>query len=123
MISVAYLACPHQHKDIAIKKMRLEAVTHVAALLHGNEDYVYSPLTHNIPLSAHGLEQSFDLWKLFDLEMIERCDKLYVLTLPGWEESEGVQAEIAHAKKHNKPIKMLEYDLELRQLLERSHSY
>ncbi|PCI95963.1 hypothetical protein COB11_00765 [Candidatus Aerophobetes bacterium] len=121
MISVSYLACPHQHKDKDIKRKRLDAVTHVAALLHGKEDYVYSPLTHNLPMSCYGLEQSFDLWKAFDLEMVERCDRLYVLTLPGWDASEGVQAEIAHAKKLNKPIKMLEYDLESKQLLERSY--
>lgn len=121
MFSVSYLACPYQHIDKKIRQQRLEAVTHVAALLHGKEDFVYSPLTHNIPMSVFGLEQSFDLWKAFDLEMLERCDKLYILTLPGWDISRGVQSELAHAKKHNKPIRMLEYDLSLKHLLERTH--
>lgn len=113
---ISYLACPYQHEDPTIKALRLDIVTEVAALLHSRGIYVFSPLTHNYPLIQKGLLQTWDTWRKFDLELLERCDKLLVLSLPGWDVSKGVQAEINHAKDLNIPIQMLNYCINSRQL-------
>lgn len=107
--SIAYLACPYHHENPIIKEQRLRIVTEVAAEMHKQGSYVYSPLTHNHKLSELGVKGTWETWCHFDLEMLSRCDKLIVLTLPGWEVSRGVQAEIAHAKELSLPIQFLEH--------------
>lgn len=108
-LSIAYLACPYHHEDRAVKAQRLKIVTAVAAWFHLKRYYVYSPLTHNSPLAEHGVHGTWDAWCHFDLEMLKRCDKLLVLTLPGWEISKGVQAEIAYAKELEIPVEFVPY--------------
>lgn len=51
---------------------------------------------------------SWEYWKNFDTEMLIRCDALLVATIPGWEKSIGVQAEIQIAKDLKKPIKYVD---------------
>jgi len=104
---ISYLACPYHHDNPLIKAQRLQTVTKTAAELFTQGIYVYSPLTHNSKLTELGVGGTWDTWCDFDLEMLSRCDKLIVLTLPGWEQSRGVCAEIAHAKKLHKPIEFL----------------
>lgn len=102
--TIAYLACPYSHPDPLVKKMRLRVVTWFAFELIKAGEFVYSPLTHNIPIDEHGFHGNWLTWKHFDHNMLSRCDKLIVLKLPGWEQSEGVTAEIAYAQALNLPI-------------------
>ena len=60
---------------------------------------VFSPLTHNAPLVESGLPRGWQYWKVYDRTLVERCDRLIVLTLSGWDTSEGVRQEIAIAKE------------------------
>jgi hypothetical protein len=41
----------------------------------------------------------------FDLQHLRRCDELVILTLDGWRENEGVQAEIRLAHELGEPIR------------------
>jgi hypothetical protein len=67
------------------------------------------------PLSKHFLKDHADIpltwefWKTYSEKLMEKCDSLYVIMLPGWKESVGVQAEIELAKKMSKEIKYLDY--------------
>jgi hypothetical protein len=40
--------------------------------------------------------------------MLQRCDELAVLKLPGWRESTGVTAEIAIAREFGLPVRFIE---------------
>lgn len=105
---ISYLACPYSHPDPEIKALRHHLVNRMALELHKRGRMVFSPLTHNIPLiQVSGKQNFWDDWGRFDLTMLERCDELIVLQVPGWEESKGVTNEIAHAKKLNIPIEMI----------------
>ncbi len=120
---VAYLASPYAHKDESIKLYRQQAVTKAAARLQENGHFVFSPLTHNIPLIEEGITNSWDTWKSYDLSMLLKCDALYVLKLEGWETSQGVQEEIKAAKEIGLPIYELDYvdeKIDLTQLLNAS---
>lgn len=43
-----------------------------------------------------------DAWLTGDLELLRRCDA--VVMVPGWEYSQGAQAERKYAKEHNIPV-------------------
>lgn len=119
MPSVAYLACPYSHPDPKVRQERAETVTRVAGQLIRQGIFVYSPLTHNLPfVEMLSLPTGWMNWAAFDHEMVSRCDRLFVLKLPGWEESKGVAAEVAHAQSLGLPIEWLEYSPELAGVLE-----
>ena len=42
-----------------------------------------------------------------NFDAVNRCDGIYILTMPGWKESEGVQMELGWAE--NKPHFMINY--------------
>lgn len=105
---LAYLACPYSHPDKEIMEARYHLANRMAYAFHQRGRMVYSPLTHNITLTKlnHG-KASWQEWKEFDLTMLSRCNELIVLIIPGWQESKGVACEIAHAKKLDLPIEMI----------------
>jgi|GEM_PF-430587 len=112
-MSLAYLAAPYSHPNPQIKDWRYKAVTKVAAELLKEKQMVYSPLTHNVPLSRLGVVGSWETWRELDHHMLSKCDLLIVLTLEGWETSTGVLSEIEFAKEKNIPIHYKEFTHEV----------
>lgn len=45
------------------------------------------------------LDLSWEYWKEYTIDLIKRCDEIYVLCSDGWETSTGVQDEIKLAKE------------------------
>lgn len=59
-------------------------------------------------LTGLSIGKSSGVWADFrtgDLAMVTAMDELWVVMLPGWDESTGVRAEIRHARALNKPVK------------------
>lgn len=106
---LTYLACPYSHPDPNVQHMRHMIVNRVALELLKQGRFVYSPLTHNIPLSKLCNEiRNWAFWGKYDKAMLTKCNTLLVLTLPGWKTSNGVSAEIEFAKQLNLTIEMLD---------------
>lgn len=116
-IMISYLACPYTHADPKVKAWRVEAARRVAHYLILQGHFIYSPLTHNMPIDSLGIHGDWLTWRDFDHEMVARCDKLLVLRLSGWRESRGVQAEINHAKMLHKPIEEIDLPEEVKRQL------
>jgi hypothetical protein len=71
----------------------------------------FSPIVHNhtvVTLCVEQLPTGWEFWQKYDSDMLKRCDELYVLKLPGWEESVGVNAERELAKNLGIPITYVE---------------
>lgn len=113
---IVYLACPYASRHKELRDIRLTLVTEMAGLLMNTGQVIFSPLTHNAPISkAFELPNGWDFWSQIDLAFLSHCSHLLVLTLPGWKESTGVQAEIKAARAQGIPISYLTYpDLEAR---------
>lgn len=72
---------------------------------------VFSPIAHSHPIEQHfdeGGVEGHDFWLRQDFAVLDRCSKLVVLTLPGWEQSRGVAAEIARAHELGIPLEFME---------------
>lgn len=109
MTELGYLACPFNHPDPEVMEQRFRIVTRVAGQLIAKGIYVFSPITHNVPILRHaGVAAGWKEWQNFDLAVLERCNRLYVLKLEGWERSTGVLAEIEFAKRRGIPTEYLE---------------
>jgi len=102
---VSYLCAPYNHPDSAVREERFNLITELAAQLIEKGTYVFSPITHNIPIRDLGKMTSWDDWAHYDLTMLSLCKELIFYKLPGWEESKGVYAELIFAKERNIPIR------------------
>ena len=99
-----YLASPYTHRDVHVREWRFREACRAAAALLRAGITVLSPIAHSHPIAAFGMPTSWEFWSQVDREYLTRCDVLAVLTLPGWRESVGVQAEIALAGELGLPI-------------------
>ena len=79
---------------------RFNAVTELARFLIEQNQIVYSPLTMTHPIDIrmkHDPGSAF--WVKFDEAFMAHCGRVFVLKLPGWEQSSGVDREIAFFKE------------------------
>jgi hypothetical protein len=108
--SVVYLATPYTHARRSVEQRRFERVTVVSGLLIKAGVVNFSPITQ-----SHEQNRMVDLpghwafWQYIDTEFLHRCDEIYVLAEPGWQESAGVLAEIKIMRKLKKPIRYIQY--------------
>jgi hypothetical protein len=99
-----YLAAPYSHPDPTVREERYQKVCEVTAILIRAGFPVFSPITHSHPLVAYGLPTDWRFWSRLDEIYLKRCTMLLVLTFEGWDESEGVKAEIEMAKQLGIPL-------------------
>lgn len=105
MGTLAYLASPYSDADPAVQQERHAAVCRKAGELISQGRNVLSPIAHNLAIISETKALSgWDRWRQQDEAMLRACDELLVLRLPGWESSEGVQAEMEIAIQLGLPI-------------------
>jgi hypothetical protein len=105
-----YLACPYSHPLEGVRKARFRAANIAAARLMAEGHIVYSAISMCHPIATEnnlGLDWSF--WHPNDVFFIGACDEVRVLKLPGWEQSEGIAAEVRIAKSMNKKVTYMEW--------------
>jgi hypothetical protein len=109
MNELIYIAVPFSHKDKKVRDERFEKVTVFAGKLMSEGKYVFSPITHCYPIALrHSLPETWDYWQGYCELMVPKCNRLIVLKLEGWEDSEGVTAEIKLAEALGIPIEYVE---------------
>ncbi len=100
-----YLSIPYTGKEYV--SFRVSCA--VAAELAKAGNVVVAPVIYGHVLSDHGHAFDHDHdWLKHDLEILHHCNQVVVVKLKGWEESVGVQAEMAEAKKLGIPILFLD---------------
>jgi hypothetical protein len=102
-----YLASPYTHADPAVRQRRFEAACQAAARLIRQGKTVFSPIAHSHTICRYGLPLDWQFWQPHDRRYLQACDEVIVLMLDGWEESAGVQAEIAIARELGKPVSFI----------------
>jgi hypothetical protein len=111
LTKLVYIASPYTYKGIGIRlckrkimqKKRYEEVTRVAGLLEEKYPYAFIlPITMSHNTAKHMKVKNngeFKYWARRDLTYINKCDELWVVTMPGWDESIGVIEEIKFAEE------------------------
>lgn len=107
-----YLATPYSRYPAGQDAAFVEACEAVATLMRRGL-HVFSPIAHSHPVAEHGGLDPLcaDIWLPLDLAVLEKCSGMIVLKMPGWDKSDGVRAEIAHAMNHGVPITYLTWPL------------
>lgn len=105
MNSLIYLACPYTDPDLKVMEYRLGVAAAVASMMVKADLFVFSPLSYGESITVNGnLPRTWEFWEKFDAVMVSKSGLLIVISIDGWEESVGVQAEIKLAKKYGVPV-------------------
>jgi len=100
---LCYLASPYTDAYPDVQTMRFELAALAAGQLIKQGYFVFSPITHTHPIAIHStLPTDWQYWAEYDELMIRKCDLFVILTLDGWKESKGVQAELLIARNRRK---------------------
>jgi hypothetical protein len=88
-----------------MKEYRVQVARRIMKLLMLQGYIVMCPviLGHGL-----GLPTDWQFWEEYDIAFLEWCDEIWIIMLPGWKESNGVQSEIKVAKLLNKKRVYLE---------------
>jgi len=104
-----YLASPYSHKDPDVMQTRFWCAVETSAELIRDGRNIFSPIAHSHEMGLIlGDSCNHDLWLRVDLAMLAKAKKLVVLRLEGWEQSFGVQQEIALAEALHIPIEYID---------------
>ena len=102
---VTYIASPYTHKNKRVRSQRYYDVMDATAYFIKRNEVVYSPIVHSHPLAiAHDMPGDFEMWRKQCLGLLEKCDRVRVICLSGWEKSAGVRGELEHANNLGIPV-------------------
>src|ERR1035437_6004172 len=100
-----YLASPYSDPDPAVMASRHKQMLSITAAYMRSFLPVFSPIVHCHELAlTHSLPTDFEFWKNYCLDMLHASAVLYVIKLPGWEDSKGIKAEVAYAHTNLIPV-------------------
>jgi hypothetical protein len=107
-----YLASPYSQGGASANKRtrRFKQACKKAAELMQAGHNVFCPIAHSHPIEIHGLPtvEGHDFWLKQDFAVLEKCTKLVVYKMPGWNKSVGIGEEIKFAEAHGIPIEYIE---------------
>jgi hypothetical protein len=112
MTELIYLASPYSQGNASANKRtrRYKAACKKAAELMQAGHNVFAPIAHSHPIEIYGLDtiEGHDFWLKQDFAVLEKCTKLVVYKMPGWNKSVGIGKEIEFAEAHGIPIEYIE---------------
>src|SRR5690606_31871592 len=100
---ISFLSAPYTGSKEEIEN-RIKLLCLVDSVLMKNGEFTVSPLYKHFMLKFSDLPGSWEYWKSYSKELLLKCDKMIVLTIPGWETSTGVSGEIKYARENNIPV-------------------
>jgi len=102
-----YMCSPYTHDDPAVRQQRFESACRAAAALIRQGKTVFCPIAHGHAICRYGLPPNWAFWQRHDRRYLEVCSEVVVRMLDGWQQSEGVRAEIDIARALGKPVTFL----------------
>jgi hypothetical protein len=103
--TLIYLASPYSSPTIAIQQQRYELICQIAGELILQGHVVFSPVVHGHGIAEHGnVATDWTTWGRLDLELLRRCDEVWVAMISGWDNSIGVEEEVIIAIDLGKPV-------------------
>lgn len=100
-----FLASPYSDRRAEVRNERYLGAVKASAYLVRAGMAVYSPIAFWHPIAEiHSMPGDAAYWLEQNRAFIEKCDRLYLLMLDGWEKSVGVCLEVAMARALDKQI-------------------
>src|SRR6478609_6398821 len=108
-LKLIYLASPYTHANRFVRAARAREAARIAGVLASRGFHVYSPIAHGHALDYYTKPKiKYQYWIDSGLNMLERCDVMYVAMMKGWYQSVGIHTEISFAFQNDMPILFLD---------------
>ncbi len=130
LTKMIYICSPYSGKskykfvNYFIRLFRFRKITKIIGQLQDLYPYAFiGPITQSHLTAKYMKNQgtSFKSWELRDLTYIHHCNEVWVIMLPGWDESKGILEELNYSIKHCIKVKHIDPN-NLFTLMERSIS-
>jgi hypothetical protein len=106
-----YVASPYSHPDKAVRDARFREVCAFVARMFRDGMTAFSPIAHSHSIAEiYGLPVEFEFWKRFNIDMLRRCDALWIVKMDGWKTSRGIADELELAVSMNLPVRWINSD-------------
>lgn len=110
-MKLIYLSSPYTTGPDSPEKRQVDTDKATAWLMEHSGVYIFSPITYERRIKdIYGENKDWDFWGPRDAAMVEHADEVWVLCLPNWENSRGVNFEINEAKKLGKPVQYIQVE-------------
>ncbi|MCS2147435.1 DUF1937 family protein [Scandinavium manionii] len=105
-----FLACPYSHTDGVVVNERFNTCNQVAATIIESGNIVFSQVS-----MSHPINQVFQhtekgevgkRWAPIDAFFMSTMDELIIIDLPGWDQSVGIQREIAFFEQRGQRVSL-----------------
>lgn len=95
-----YVASPYSHPNPDMMVARHRLIESAVAVMLQDGMFVYSPIVHCHEIAMnHEMKTGFNYWENYNRAMLRKADRMIVMTIDGWKESKGVQAEVKYAQE------------------------
>lgn len=99
-----YLASPYTDNRPSMVEWRYKKNKRALRELTGLGYTVFAPVVVGHQLHKEGLDRDWAWWMQWSQVFLARSTRCFVLTLPGWENSKGVRAEVDYCVEHKIPV-------------------
>lgn len=108
-LGVVYLASPYTHDDVYIREDRfLRSCRACAFAMNVWGVNITSAIVFTHPLvTRYTMPVEWEFWAKYDEVIIDTCEEVWVLCVPGFTHSVGANAEIKLAKEKGKRLRYM----------------
>lgn len=104
----SFIASPYTHPDKVVMDQRFLEAVELCAWLTNQLYAVYSPIVSwHQTANLHELPKDHHFWKENSRQFLMNAQRLIILCIPGWQESQGVAFEALFAVSLSKPIYLI----------------
>lgn len=107
---IVYLATPYSHPSPEAREERFRISCRVAAWVMTQGHTVFCPIAHSHPIASHlpkELLMDHDFWMRQDLQLMGKCDAVWVYPGDADDVSRGVEREITTAESLGIPVRRI----------------
>lgn len=100
-----YVASPYSSPIVGIEEQRYQRVRAFTERMIAQGFVAFSPILYCHPIAKRiGHKTDAATWMSFNMSILRRCEAMYVLCLPGWKESKGLEVELKVAGMLHMPV-------------------
>jgi hypothetical protein len=101
-----YVAAPFWHDSETVRAYRRRKAIEYSEQLFFKGILFYSPLMYSERFKDRKAREGF--WIEHGLKMVDVCTEIHVLCLEGWQDSRGIQGEVARAERNGAEVRYIE---------------
>ena len=108
-----FISSPFSSPLPVIQQQRYDRVMEFTSIMLNSGYQVFSPIVYCMPMAQRfNMPGDAQHWAKFNIEFLRNSEAMFLLQLPGWDQSKGIQLELRIAKTLFIPVIHFNEDFE-----------